>query len=358
MDYAEHDFAIDQGVLRQLKEFSEPSDIAALRTLAAEYAIIATSIYLTVAVSFWFYPFAVILIGSAQRTFANILHEAAHFHFAKNKVLNFLGGTVLTSYLIFHLFIPYRNSHVGFHHRHFGDPENDPDYNFHILLGLYENKESHARFILKNLVLALIGYRTLEYIKYIYRDRILFSEDDVAIRMPVSITVDRALFVATWVAVLTTVSWLNVWTEFLLFWIVPCFTTYIAIGWCAELAEHYPLPESEDKRLLMTRNRHGWAIENFLFGRHNDRFHLVHHIFPTIPFCNLKKAHDVLLQDASYRQWDSMWGGIFTRSHPHEETLISYVKKYKAEVSTICSTERQRSFAERLLVQHPMAQGA
>lgn len=301
MDYAEHDFEIRKDVLRQLKHFSEPSNVAAVRTLAFEYALIAGSIYLCVGVSYWFYPLAIIIIGSAQRTFANILHEAAHFHFAKNKLLNFLGGTVLTSYLIFHMFTPYRNSHVGFHHRHFGDPEDDPDYNFHILLGLYEAKESHSRFILKNLVLALIGYRSWEYIKYIYQDRILFTKDKIVIRMPISVTSDRIMFAATWIVVLGLVTWFNIWLEFLLFWIVPCFTTYIAIGWCAELAEHYPLPESENKRLLMTRNRHGWAVENFLFGRHYDRYHLVHHIFPTIPFYNLKRAHEVLLEDPSYR---------------------------------------------------------
>lgn len=316
------------------------------------------SIYLTVAVSFWFYPVALIIIGSVQRTFANILHESAHFHFAKNKVLNFVGGTFLTSYLVFHMFVPYRNSHVGFHHRHFGDPEDDPDYNFHILLGLYEAKESHTKFIIKNLVLALIGYRSWEYVKYIYHDRILFAQDKVVIRMPISITADRLMFLGTWIAVVAVVTWLGIWFEFFLFWIVPCFTTYIAIGWCAELAEHYPLPESEDKRLLMTRNRHGLAIENFLFGRHYDRYHLVHHIFPTIPFYNLKRAHEVLLRDPAYRQWDAMWGGIFTRNHPDQETLISYVKKYKAEVSVTGQSQISMSFAQRLLIQHPLAQGA
>lgn len=358
MNYAEHDFEIKKGVLRELNKFSEPSNAAAFKTLAFEYALLAASIYLTIAVSYWFYPVALIIIGSVQRTFANILHEAAHFHFAKNKIINFVGGTILTSYLVFHMFTPYRNSHVGFHHRHFGSPEDDPDYNFHILLGLYETKESHSQFILKNLVLALIGYRSWEYIKYIYHDRILFTQDKIVVRMPISITADRLMFLGTWVVVLALVAWFNIWLEFLFFWLVPCFTTYIAIGWCAELAEHYLLPESEDNRLLMTRNRHGWAIENFLFGRHQDRYHLVHHIFPTIPFYNLKRAHEVLLQDDAYRQWDAMWGGIFTRTHPEQETLISYVKKYKAEVSSGDSRESRPTFAERLLMQHPLSQGA
>jgi hypothetical protein len=39
MKYAEHDFEIGQDVLRQLKDFSEPSDVAAIRTLAFEYAV-------------------------------------------------------------------------------------------------------------------------------------------------------------------------------------------------------------------------------------------------------------------------------------------------------------------------------
>lgn len=358
MEYAEHNFEVSQGVLRQMKQFTQPSNFAAVRTLVFEYSVIAASIYLTLAVSYWFYPVALIVIGSAQRTFANILHESAHGIFAKNRILNFVGGTILSSYLIFHMFTPYRNSHVGFHHRHFGDPKDDPDYNFHILLGLYEKSESHARFILKNLILALVGFRTVEYIKYIYHDRILFSDDKVVIRMPISIMADRLLFFGTWIFVLGLVAWLNIWIEFLLFWIIPCFTTYIAIGWCAELAEHYPLPESEAKRLLMTRNRHGWAIEHFLFGRHNDRFHLVHHIFPTIPFYNLKRAHKVLQKDEAYRQWDEMWGGIFTRNRPGQETLISYVKKYKADVAGQTDAQDSPSFAQRLLMQSRHPQGA
>jgi len=90
MDYAEHDFEIEKDVLRELKDYSEPSNFAAVKTLVFEYALLAGSVYLTLAVSYWFYPLALIIIGSVQRTFANILHEAAHFHFAKNKLLNFI----------------------------------------------------------------------------------------------------------------------------------------------------------------------------------------------------------------------------------------------------------------------------
>ncbi|MBM2082100.1 hypothetical protein LRE23_23520 [Sulfitobacter pseudonitzschiae] len=66
----------------------------------------------------------------------------------------------------------------------------------------------------------------------------------------------------------------------------------------------------------------------------------------------------MLLEDPSYRKWDAMWGGIFTRRHPEEETLISYVRKYKDEISREERDPNRPSFAQRILLQHPLAQGA
>ncbi len=166
--------------------------------------------------------------------------------------------------------------------------------------------------------------------------------------MPVSASFEKCLFGIQWVLILGFLFYFKIWTEFLLFRLVPCFTTEVAIGWCAELAEHYPLPHSENKTLLMTRNRQGWAIERFIFGRHNDNYHLVHHIYPSIPFYNLKGAHKMLLGDPAYHQWDAVWGGIFSHNDSQQETLVSYIKKYWALVknSEILS---KTTFGERFV---------
>jgi hypothetical protein len=81
----------------------------------------------------------------------------------------------------------------------------------------------------------------------------------------------------------------------------------------------------------MTRNRHGWAIERFLLGRHNDNYHLVHHLNTGVPFWNMRRAHKVLLGDPAYARWDGLWAGILTRraGHRNRETLISYAAKYR-----------------------------
>ena len=40
-------------------------------------------------------------------------------------------------------------------------------------------------------------------------------------------------------------------------------------------------------------------------------FHLIHHLYPTIPFWNLSKAHSILLEDETYRARNETAGGIF-----------------------------------------------
>ncbi|MCI4066898.1 fatty acid desaturase family protein [Micromonospora sp. R77] len=318
-------------VRRELRQLCKLDNFHGPLGVLLDYAVIAFSVYLCLGVSWWFYPISAILIGSTQRAFANLLHDSSHKILARNQKLNLLLGTVFSGYLILHLFNPYRNTHVGYHHRYLGDPEKDPDYSFHVDCGLYDHKESDLVFFGKNILLSALGFRTVRYIKYIIDDRVFCKAPQAKVSMPVSLRTERFAILAQWV-VIVGVALAFGWAPYLLaFWFVPLFTTAIAIGWLTELAEHYPLPESEDKQVLMTRNRKGWAIENFLFGRHHDHYHLVHHLNTGVPFWNMKKAHRVLLRDEAYAGWDSMWAGILTRKPGDrgKETLISYASKYR-----------------------------
>ncbi|MEW2086655.1 fatty acid desaturase family protein [Streptomyces sp. NPDC005283] len=323
---------LDRGVRKRLRQLCELDNHHAPLALLCDYLLVAASVYLCVGLSYWFYPVSIILIGSTQRAFVNLLHESSHKVLTKNQRLNVTLGTFFSGYLVLHMYNPYRNSHIGFHHRYLGDPEKDPDYNFHVGVGIYDHRTSDKKFFLKNIALATFGMRTPEYVNYVIRDRILFNPKDVAVSMPVSLTTERVVLLLQWAGIFGLCAWQGWLLELLLFWLVPLFTTAIAIGWLSELAEHYPLPESENKQILMTRNRHGWAIERFLLGRHNDNYHLVHHLNTGVPFWNMKRAHQVLLEDSAYARWDGLWAGILTRSRGREnqETLISYAEKYRA----------------------------
>lgn len=299
--------------------------------LLFDYAVIAVSIYLCLGISYWFYPLSLLLIGSTQRALVNILHESSHKVLARNKALNVLLGTTCSGHLVFHLYNPYRSSHIGFHHRFLGDAEKDPDFEFHRNCGIYDPSLGNRAFFLRNILFAVFGLRSLEYVRYVIEDRILFKSKNVAVSMPLGLRAERWMLLGLWAAILTPLTVGGFLLEFLLFWIVPLLTTAIAVGWLSELAEHYPLPESENRQILMTRNRHGWLLERFLLGRHNDNYHLVHHLNPGIPFWNMRKAHDVLLGDAAYVAWDGLWAGILTRSlgRRDKETLLSYAAKYR-----------------------------
>ncbi|EOD66390.1 fatty acid desaturase family protein [Amycolatopsis vancoresmycina] len=318
-------------IRRRLRELCKTDNYHAVLGLLFDYAVIAAAVFLCVGVSWWCYPVSVVLIGSTQRALVNILHEASHKVLARNPALNLLLGTVFSAHLVFHLYNPYRSSHIGLHHRNLGDEERDPDYSFHREVGIYDPRTSNRTFFLRNILFAVIGLRTLEYVRYVVEDRVLFKQEQVTVSMPVSLRAERWILAGLWAVILTFLAIGGFLPEFLLLWIVPLFTTAIAIGWLSELAEHYPLPESEDRQILMTRNRHGWAVERFLLGRHNDNFHLVHHLNTGVPFWNMKKAHEVLLGDRAYARWDALWAGIVTRTRKErgKETLISYAAKYR-----------------------------
>lgn len=311
--------------------------------LGKDYAIIVFAIYLSLVVSYWFYPLSLFLIGTTQRALTNVLHESTHKVLAKNRAINWFAGTFLSGYLVFHLYQSYSTSHIKNHHVHLGHPEKDPDYNFHLKCGLYDLQQSEHEFFLKNVVMALSGYRTLQYIKYVVKDRV--QGQDPRIRS------ERRVMWAYWAVILAVAVWFGVVAELVLFWLVPLFTTAVAVGWIIELAEHYPLPAVETDKLLLTRNRKGNVLENFFFGRHDDNYHLVHHLHPSIPHWNMRKAHKLLMSHPEYARWDNMWAGIFTRDRNsrHKETLLSYAAKFRAH--KIVNQGDDSSFARRMLNQ-------
>lgn len=318
-------------IRRDLRNLCRLDNHHAVIAIAFDYAVITAAVYLCVGVTFWFYPLSLVLLGSTQRALVNILHESSHKVLAKNGTLNVILGTACSGHLVFHMYNAYRSSHIGLHHRYLGDADRDPDYSFHREIGMYDPEISNRKFFARNLVFAVLGLRSFEYLRYVVRDRLLFRREQVTVSMPIDIWVERALLVAVWAAILVPCALIGCWLDLVLFWIVPMLTTAVAIGWLSELAEHYPLPESEDRQVLMTRNRHGWLLERFLLGRHKDNYHLVHHLNTGVPFWNMKKAHQVLLGDPAYASWDGLWAGVMTRrrSERGAETVVSYTAKYR-----------------------------
>ncbi|MEH2408073.1 guanitoxin biosynthesis L-arginine gamma (S) hydroxylase [Nostoc sp.] len=264
-----------------------------------DWLVIFFAVCISYCLSWYFYPLTILLIGSRQRALATLLHEASHHTIAKNCTLNFIMGTFLSGYLILQSMSSYRKSHVKEHHAHFGQPEQDTDYQFALSQGLYEQTLDAKTFRWRYIIAPLLLSKAPNYLKSLLTRRLLEQQNYLEV-----------FAMALWWLIIIGVSVLgNLWQYLILFWLIPYVTVFQIIGWFIELAEHYPLMNN-GVTLYMSRNRHSPFIEQFLTGMHNENYHLVHHLFPSIPFWNIPKVHEILMQDPNYAQHDSQSGGI------------------------------------------------
>jgi fatty acid desaturase len=247
------------------------------------------------------YPLAIMVIGARQRGLATLLHDAAHRTLAGNKVVNLLAGTLFAGYPVLQSYSGYRATHVRAHHplQTFGVLGADPDYTEIVNLGLYGQGSDSPRA--RRYLFGLVGpVPTFKYAAYLLRHRMLAPQESRRERM---VRVVYLAFVVT-MATYFGFGWLLV-----LYWFVPLVTSANWIGSLSELVEHYPFMETEPRiDIFLSRNTLGNAFANFFLGVHNDSYHRVHHLFPSISGWNFRRAHVVLMRDAVYSELHSSAG--------------------------------------------------
>lgn len=259
--------------------------------------------------------------GSRMRALATLLHESAHKTLSPIAAVNNALGTVASAWWVLQLRHRYEQSHVDEHHRHLGDPENDPDTRQYVRQGLLDEDAEH--FIARNVGVALTASKTLVNLPYLLRDRLLPKPGT---RMSVAAWTEVFGFLAAWsflIAFLATKGWL---LAFLLVWVVPYLTTFQAINWLIETSEHFPLAWTRSDPFQWTRNRKGSLLERFFFGCHGESWHRVHHERPLIPFWNLKRAHEAMMRDPAYAEFEAETGGLFTRGPNDAPSILSTIR--------------------------------
>lgn len=222
----------------------------------------------------------VIFIGTRFRGLNNIVHECSHFTFATNRGDNVIMGNIAASMLL-NSFENYRKEHLT-HHAHLGDYEKDLDIrgieSFHL-----EDKLT-IYTIVRHVLTPLVGYHLPRY----------FS---------VNFSLDGGIgyFLQKIVLILGTLvlGYFNPQAALLLV-VIPFVWVYSAINYWTDCVDHGGLIGSEDeleasRNLILPK-----AVRVFLFPR-NDCYHLIHHLFPSIPAQHFDKCHKQLLENASYR---------------------------------------------------------
>ncbi|MGV8891749.1 MAG: guanitoxin biosynthesis L-arginine gamma (S) hydroxylase [Burkholderiaceae bacterium] len=292
-------YKFDEKIKEKIRKLCSYNDCSGVIALLADYAIIAFAIYFSEINLFW-YPLTILLIGSRQRALATILHESAHKTLSKNRKLNRILGTYLSGYQIFQTFDAYSRSHVINHHVKLGDTELDPDFKHYKESGIFKEK-NRSTFIGKYLFKPILCLNIYKTVRYLLINRLLNTENKSEfIRMLFSIVFFSALGTA-----------IVGWKFYLIYWLIPYLTTFQIITWFIELAEHYPLVQHAQYDLYATRNRFSHFIESLFTSIHGENFHLIHHLFPGVPFWKMEKAHEILLNDPEYARINASFGGIF-----------------------------------------------
>lgn len=295
-----YSFAPD--IRNKLKDSIKKDNFKNISYLLADYLLIITSIAACLCISFWFYPLALIFIGSRFRAFDNLLHEASHAKLFRNKFFNKWVTLIFCAFPVGNSLHAYRESHLT-HHRTLGDPKNDPDYLRYIELGV-------DKFPLpkKDLVKHFLGVFCLLHLPTYLPG--IFKTFGHTQGMPRDEVIAKIVFYSTGLFV---IAYFNLWYEFLLFYIVPFFTTFQIIRYLAEIVEHAGLYGTSDKVMEISRNTFCGPLAEFILFPHADNYHLVHHLLPGVPHYAMKEVHEILLSDSNYEAAHHCHGYFWNR---------------------------------------------
>ncbi|MGF6537082.1 fatty acid desaturase [Paraburkholderia youngii] len=308
-------------IMQELSEL-RPDNLTGALYIVKDYLVILACAYATIRISWWLYPLAVLVIGAQQRGLTTIAHDAAHRTLARSTGWNYVLGIVFAAYPVFQRHWAYRYSHVHLHHPYLGDPERDPDLKFFLSSGVYDVRPPRE-YAFAIVWKAMFGGATVRYLKYLWSERFLISREgkkDIDRR---GAAIDTYGFAIFWLLVIFGFALTQSLDLLVLFWLVPYLTTFQALGWFIELAEHSPMCETETEDVYLTRNRRGNLIERLLVGANLDEYHLEHHLSPGVPFWHLKRAQKIRLRDPRYAEVADSWGGLFASGPKGQPSVIN-----------------------------------
>lgn len=257
---------------------ARPSAIKSAFHLALEYAMIAVAAYLVIGISYFFIPISLVLLGSRQRALVVLVHEGSHRNLFGAQRVNDSLTKWLCAIPMFISLDTYREVH-GEHHRFLGDPEHDSDYlhNPDLIKKGWVKVYFSELFSLESWLGNTFGY-------------------------PLKWKAGR-VYLAWWsliTIVALCVASVESITTFVILWFAARASVYHAIISFVIISDHVGLVPGGI--LGFARNHPSGGVLRLIIHPYYNGLHLAHHLLPTVPYHNLKKAHDLLLSEVNYKQ--------------------------------------------------------
>ena len=289
--------------LRGLSAFKKTSLAATLIVVASIYlavflgAAIGDLCYLKCPPLLWIpINLAVLLvIARSQRALECLTHEASHYNWSRNTKLNDLLANILSAIPVFSTVESFKMGHL-IHHNNFGMP-NDPDKKRYSILRIEDiGRQSLGHFVkgvLSRLPAYAVGwYKNIGVSLFIVLLAIVWHLAVLVLPLAALVGVTRAL---------------SIWA---IYWLAPMTAILPIIRFIGESDEHtYELGAES----LGAREQRGAGtvfdatitscgrLHALVFHPVNDGYHLTHHLYPTIPYRQLKKAHHYLIKSDPVR---------------------------------------------------------
>ena len=202
------------------------------------------------------------------------LHEATHGNIAGRDrrfawVESLIGHA--SGFLLLAPFPGFRVLHLH-HHANTNDPAEDPDY--------WVKSPTWIGTVIKSLAIQPV------YILHLWR----LARDPRTKRA----FLGEMLYIASYIAIVTAAFRFGVGKEVLLLWIVPAYVGVVLCPVMFDWPVHHPHSERgryTDSAILLFPPPFG-AFMDFIFCGHT--YHLVHHLYPRVPFFRYRAAWDAL----------------------------------------------------------------
>lgn len=277
---------------KQLRKLSSLQPLRSTVRIFFEFAVIFALIGLQSSgiLSIWFFPVTLLLIASRQHALLILMHEGSHYRLSSNRSYNEILGSLI-GWNFFASFHGYQRHHGKHHELLKLNTMEDPDW----------ARKQNAQWA--------FPMARLSFLKLLVRDVFLLNTPDyvqeakdannnkIVNRKDLFLQGGRILYAIT---LLTALIYFGLFKIWLLYWVLPIFTTLKAILRIRAVVDHFCTASSHPLAQSRTVLGSGW--DKLIFSPCSIAYHGVHHLYPSIPYYNLKRAHHLMMGNAQYAE--------------------------------------------------------
>lgn len=284
-------------MIGEAKKLSAVSNVRFVWAVVRQWSVIAAAMGVAVWSESWVvYVLMMLVIGTRQHALGILIHDGTHYRCLSNRKLNDIACDLFCALPVGMLTSRYRYEHQ-MHHR-FINTEQDPywvDFSRDAMWHWPKDKR-RAMYVF---VGDLFGFNAASIGRAVYRwsPWINHFAREGYPRPPTRserMTIYGFLLFVVGLLVLT-----GGWLTFTLLWLVPLSTITVLLIRLRTIAEHLALPNR--KELDASRHVDGTLLEQLSVAPLNINYHIDHHLFPSVPYYNLPKLHELLLKNERYR---------------------------------------------------------